>query len=66
MKPNTDRRPLDYDVMVAGAGVAGMETAASMGDMGYRVLLVDKNASIGGGPSCSARYSRRWTAPVAS
>ena len=34
--------------MVVGAGVAGMETAASMGDMGYSVLLVDKNASIGG------------------
>ena len=48
MKPNTESRPLDYDVMVVGAGVAGMETAASMGDMGYRVLLVDKNASIGG------------------
>ncbi|NDU93023.1 MAG: NAD(P)-binding protein, partial [Ferrovum sp.] len=39
---------MDYDVMVVGAGVAGMETAASMGDMGYRVLLVEKNASIGG------------------
>lgn len=48
MKSDTDGRPLDYDVMVVGAGVAGMETAASMGDMGYRVLLVDKNASIGG------------------
>jgi len=48
LKPNTESRPLDYDVMVVGAGVAGMETAASMGDMGYRVLLVDKNASIGG------------------
>lgn len=48
MKPDTDRRPLDYDVMVVGAGVAGMETASSLGDMGYRVLLVDKNASIGG------------------
>ena len=48
LKLDTDRRPLDYDVMVVGAGVAGMETAASMGDMGYRVLLVDKNASVGG------------------
>ncbi|MBU6299644.1 MAG: FAD-dependent oxidoreductase, partial [Alphaproteobacteria bacterium] len=48
LKPDADRRPLDYDVMVVGAGVAGMETAASMGDMGYRVLLVDKNASVGG------------------
>ena len=47
-KPDEGRRPLDYDVMVVGAGVAGMETAASMGDMGYRVLLVDKNASVGG------------------
>lgn len=48
MKSDKDKRPLDYDVMVVGAGVAGMETAASMGDMGYRVLLVDKNASVGG------------------
>lgn len=42
------KKPLDYDVMIVGAGVAGMETAASMGDMGYKVLLVEKNASIGG------------------
>jgi heterodisulfide reductase subunit A-like polyferredoxin len=48
LKPDAVGRPLDYDVMVVGAGVAGMETAASMGDMGYRVLLVDKNASVGG------------------
>ena len=45
---NSGKKPLDYDVMIVGAGVAGMETAASMGDMGYRVLLVEKNASIGG------------------
>ena len=45
---NFGRKPLDYDVMIVGAGVAGMETAASMGDMGYKVLLVEKNASIGG------------------
>ena len=39
---------LDYDVMIVGAGVAGMETAALLGDMGYRVLLVEKEPSIGG------------------
>ena len=50
-KPDTDGRPLDYDVMVVGAGVAGMETAASMGDMGYRVLLVGQKRSVGGGTS---------------
>lgn len=48
IEPNFSRNPLDYDVMIVGAGVAGMETAASMGEMGYRVLLVEKNASIGG------------------
>ena len=39
---------LDYDVMIIGAGVAGMETAALLGDMGYKVLLVEKEPSIGG------------------
>jgi heterodisulfide reductase subunit A-like polyferredoxin len=46
LTPNN--KELDYDVMIVGAGVAGMETAASLGDMGYRVLLVEKNSSIGG------------------
>ena len=44
----TDKTQTDYDVMVVGAGVAGMETAASLGDMGYKVLLVEKKSSIGG------------------
>jgi heterodisulfide reductase subunit A-like polyferredoxin len=39
---------LDYDVMIVGAGIAGMETAALLGDMGYEVLLVEKEPSIGG------------------
>ena len=65
-RPDTDRRALDYDVIVVGAGVAGMETAASIGDIGYRVLLVDKNARSTAGPSRSARSSRPSTAPSAS
>jgi heterodisulfide reductase subunit A len=39
---------LDYHVMIVGGGVAGMETAALLGDMGYKVLLVEKQPSIGG------------------
>lgn len=39
---------LDHDVLVVGAGTAGMEAALSLGDMGYRVLLVEKNSSVGG------------------
>ena len=48
MTPESNKKELDYDVMIVGAGVAGMETAASLGDMGYDVLLVEKLSSIGG------------------
>ncbi len=39
---------MDYDVLVIGGGAAGMESALNLGDMGYSVLLVEKEASIGG------------------
>jgi heterodisulfide reductase subunit A len=41
-------KAMDYDVMVVGAGTAGMEASLSLGDMGYKVLLVEKEPSIGG------------------
>jgi heterodisulfide reductase subunit A-like polyferredoxin len=41
-------RPSDYDVLVVGAGIGGMESALKLGDMGYKVLLVEKEASVGG------------------
>jgi heterodisulfide reductase subunit A len=44
----SDKNNMDYDVMVVGAGTAGMEASLSLGDMGYRVLLVEKEPSIGG------------------
>ena len=37
-----------YDVLVVGAGVGGMESALSLGDMGFKVLLVEKEPSVGG------------------
>ena len=37
-----------YDVLIVGAGIGGMEAAVSLGDMGFKVLLVDKEPSIGG------------------
>ena len=39
---------MDYDVLVVGAGIAGMESALTLGDMGSKVLLVEKEPSIGG------------------
>ena len=47
MIPNKKNGP-DYDVMIVGAGIGGMETAGLLGDMGYSVLLVEKEPSIGG------------------
>ena len=38
----------DYDVLVVGAGIGGMESSLKLGDMGYKVLLVEKEASVGG------------------
>lgn len=39
---------MEYDTLVIGSGISGMESAIKLGDMGYRVLLVEKEASIGG------------------
>ena len=38
----------DFDVLVIGAGIAGEESALKLGDMGFRVLLIEKEPSIGG------------------
>jgi len=37
-----------YDVVVIGAGIAGMQTALDIADQGLNVLIVEKSPSIGG------------------
>ena len=37
-----------YDVLVIGAGISGMQAALDLADKGYRVLVVERQASIGG------------------
>lgn len=39
---------MKYDALVIGGGIAGMESALKLGDMGYEALLVEKESSIGG------------------
>ncbi|MBW2703224.1 MAG: FAD-dependent oxidoreductase [Deltaproteobacteria bacterium] len=39
---------MHYDVLIVGGGIAGMEAGLTLGDMGYSVLLVEKESSIGG------------------
>ena len=45
----TDAAPkADYDVLVVGAGIGGMESALTLGEMGFKVLVVEKEPSVGG------------------
>lgn len=39
---------MSYDFLVVGSGIGGMESALKLGDMGYKVLVVEKEASVGG------------------
>jgi heterodisulfide reductase subunit A-like polyferredoxin len=39
---------MKYDALVVGGGIGGMESALKLGDMGYKVLLVEKDSSVGG------------------
>jgi len=36
------------EVLIIGGGIAGMQAALDLGDMGIQVHLVEKNPSIGG------------------
>jgi predicted Rossmann fold flavoprotein len=61
---NAARLELDYDVVVLGAGAAGLLAAARAGECGTRVLLVEKNRRAGvkilmsGGTRCNITNAR--------
>ena len=39
---------MERDVLVIGAGIAGLQAALDLADRGYSVLLVEREPSIGG------------------
>lgn len=39
---------MSYDILVVGSGIGGMESALKLGDMGYKVLVVEREPSVGG------------------
>ncbi len=39
---------MKYDALVVGSGIGGMESALKLGDMGYKVLVVERQGSVGG------------------
>jgi len=48
MSEISTKERLSYDALVVGAGIAGGETALNLANIGYKVLLVEKELSIGG------------------
>ena len=38
----------DYDVLVVGGGIAGCEAALNIANLNYKVILLEKDLSIGG------------------
>ena len=40
--------PLQLDALVLGGGIAGLQAALDLGDQGFKVAVVEKDASIGG------------------
>ncbi len=41
-------KTLNYDVAVIGGGIAGEEVAINLANLGYKIILVEKDYSIGG------------------
>ncbi|MBC2709519.1 MAG: CoB--CoM heterodisulfide reductase iron-sulfur subunit A family protein [Desulfosarcina sp.] len=41
-------RVLEFDTLVVGGGIAGLQSALDLADQGFQVAIVDKDASIGG------------------
>ena len=48
MKTEPLEKQHDYDVMVVGGGIAGEEVAINLANMGFRIMMVEKDYSIGG------------------
>ena len=45
MKTMQDR---NFDAVVIGGGIAGLQSALDLGDQGYTVAIIEKDATIGG------------------
>jgi heterodisulfide reductase subunit A len=46
--PDTTVKAQKYDALVIGGGIAGEEAALNLANMGYSVVLVEKDLSLGG------------------
>lgn len=42
------KKPNEYDALVIGGGISGEEAALNLANLGYKVILVEKDYSLGG------------------
>jgi len=43
-----EKKSIDADVLIVGAGISGMQAALDIADKGYQVVIIDKTSTIGG------------------
>ena len=43
-----EKRIINADVLIVGAGISGMQAALDVADKGYKVVIIDKTSTIGG------------------
>ena len=43
-----EKRTINADVLIVGAGISGMQAALDVADKGYKVVIIDKTSTIGG------------------
>ncbi len=48
MNMQEEMKILEYDVLVVGGGIAGGESALNLANIGYKILIVERELSIGG------------------
>lgn len=48
MNSSASGNPMVGSVLVVGGGIAGMQSALDLAEMGYYVYMVEKEPSIGG------------------
>ena len=48
MATRQKKKSLEGDVLIVGAGITGMQAALDIADKGFRVVLIEKSATIGG------------------